>query len=912
MVIPDKNLLRVLILEDDQRDPQLIVQYLTRANLHLDWVCVDTLKRFHEALHPELDLILAGDAPGSTLAQDALGILRDEKLAVPLIVIGGEFSHERVVSLIKQGADDYLLRDELERLDAAVMQVIEKKQAYSAFVNDGTGSELLEDSRGHRELEVILSVNAALRNLPNREVMLPVIAEIIMDIVPASGALICLHDSVSGELLPMHASGLWRSLPNLSIQLEQSAMKTIYQDGIALRWEEPGKASDLMLLPTEMAWGSLFCLPLISSHENIGLIWFGCTEGCPEEAVRLAQVVANIAATAIHRSSLNENTLRALQESEALANISRILNQNLDLDQIFRQIIQETIRIIANAYRAVIHLYDERNQRLHAVALGEVSEGTVETKSLIKIRVSPNNEFDFGVLNTSDVLSASMHAGTGVAGKVIEEGVPMIVQDTGQDQRYLQTGFETEPRSLVVAPILSGEQRLGTLSVLGGEPNLFSLSDKNLLERLCLQASIAIENARLLESERQQRELAETQAEISALLNQTLSMDEVLAGIINYTLRFFGAKAANIMLIKGSQLQTVRHVGYDEQEGLTLVQPLNIQDLPPEDLLRQAYETGSKITVMDSTKEVERKRKRSFEWLRSFVIIPLKVGSKVIGLLNVDSEVPDAFGKLELQQLDIFANSASIAVNNAQLYQVLEDTLQTEKSTRLQLIRADKLAGMGRMVASVAHELNNPLQTIKNCLFLIEQSFVEEDADLLELALSEVERLSSIVNRLRDVYRPVDQTEFQQTALLPLVSDLEMLLETHLRRHSVQLEIHKNGIEGVLVRAIPDQLKQVFLNLSLNGIEAMQPNGGKLEINIQPDRNALRVGVLFSDTGPGIPAEDLKLIFDPFYTTKSTGMGLGLSICYDIVQNHNGLIEVKNNETSGVTFTVWLPIQLEE
>lgn len=114
-----------------------------------------------------------------------------------------------------------------------------------------------------------------------------------------------------------------------------------------------------------------------------------------------------------------------------------------------------------------------------------------------------------------------------------------------------------------------------------------------------------------------------------------------------------------------------------------------------------------------------------------------------------------------------------------------------------------------------------------------------------------------------------------------------------------------------MVRAIPDQLKQVFLNLSLNGIEAMQPTGGKLEIIVQPDSDALRVGVKFSDTGPGIPDDDLKLIFDPFYTTKSTGMGLGLSICYDIVQNHNGLIEVKNNEAGGVTFTVWLPMQLE-
>ena len=139
-----------------------------------------------------------------------------------------------------------------------------------------------------------------------------------------------------------------------------------------------------------------------------------------------------------------------------------------------------------------------------------------------------------------------------------------------------------------------------------------------------------------------------------------------------------------------------------------------------------------------------------------------------------------------------------------------------------------------------------------------------------------------------------------------------MLLETHLRRHSVQLTLNRQGTQNLLIRAIPDQLKQVFLNLSLNGIEAMQPDGGELEISVTVDRNAQRAGVLFSDTGPGIPEDDLKLIFDPFYTTKSAGMGLGLSICYDIVQNHNGLIEVKNNPESGVTFTVWLPVQIGE
>ena len=131
------------------------------------------------------------------------------------------------------------------------------------------------------------------------------------------------------------------------------------------------------------------------------------------------------------------------------------------------------------------------------------------------------------------------------------------------------------------------------------------------------------------------------------------------------------------------------------------------------------------------------------------------------------------------------------------------------------------------MVASVAHELNNPLQTIKNCLFLIEQSSIDaESAEVLDLGMSEVERLTGIVNRLRDVYRPALNKEYELTSIQPLLDDLELLLQTHLRRSKVELVIEKNDIGEEFVVGFVDRLKQVLLNLSLNGIEAMQPEGG--------------------------------------------------------------------------------------
>ncbi len=600
--------------------------------------------------------------------------------------------------------------------------------------------------------------------------------------------------------------------------------------------------------------------------------------------------------------------VRALQESEAIANISRVLNQDLELDVIFGHVVREIIGIIKQAYRAVIHLYDEKNQRLHAVALSEKYGHDIETKTLIHVRVSPNNEFDFGGLEEDDLQFAHLRAGHGVAGLAIDSGESMIVDNAQGDKRFIQTGSLERLNSIVVTPILSGAQRLGTLSVLGDRPKLFTSADQRLLEKLCLQVAVAIENARLLESERQQRALAQAQAEISALLNQTLSMDEILAGIINHTRRFFGARAANIMLVKAGRLEVVRKIGYNPGDVPDRGVDFEVAALPEDHHIRLVYETGKTIMAGD-TRQAEWQWAGLIGWIRSFACIPLKIGNRVIGLLNVESEKPYTFGDVEVAQLEIFANAAASAVNNAQLYQDLEQALITEKATRQQLIRADKLTGMGRMVASVAHELNNPLQTIKNCLFLIEQSRQgQEDSDLLELALSEVRRLSEIVQRLRDVYRPAVQEEFDLTRLAPLFRELELLLETHLRRNAVTLHLPPDNLETVWIKAYPDQLKQVFLNLSLNAIEAMQPEGGVLSVGTLIDKQENRVGVTFTDTGPGVPAADLKVIFDPFYTTKSTGLGLGLSICYDIVHNHGGMIEVENNPSEGATFTVWLPI----
>ena len=768
--------------------------------------------------------------------------------------------------------------------------------------------DITERKRSQREMEVIIAVNAALRTAETSKEMVPVVAKLVQDIVNPEGVAIFLKDPITDRIQLETLTGEWADFSDFSIQLDSVMQAAMLESGTVRHWKAPFDAPELKVSLTPPDLKRLFCIPMTTDHGKVGLIWYGCKDDCVVDSFSLVQVIANISANAIHRTMLHENNLRSLQESEALANISSILNQNLNLETIFRQIVREAVGIIPEAYRSVIHLYDEKTERLHAVALSWYSEDRIETRSLIEIRVSPKNEFDFDVLDEEDIQAASMRVGKGVAGKVIESGQPIIVHDTQDDARYLQIDPGPSIRSILVAPILSGDKRLGTLSVLAAKANEFTQIDQNLVERMCTQASIAIENARLLEAERRQRHLAQAQAELSSLLNESLALDEVLAGVLNHTIRFFNASAANIMLVLENKLNVVRHMGYRGAEELMDTMSVSLEDLEESyEALYRAYFNTEVVVLQYKTEHTTELGRERFGWVRSHISIPLVSNNQVIGILNMESDRLGSFEELEPVQLESFSNSAAVALENARLYADLEQSLATEKATRSQLIQADKLAGMGRMVASVAHELNNPLQTIKNCLFLIEQSFADpEDVDLLDLAMSEVQRLTSIVNRLRDVYRPVHNNEYVVTALGPLMLELEKLLETHLRRNRVDLKMDVAAAKGVSVQVFPDQLKQVFLNLSLNAIEAMQPDGGDLGVSIT--KNNKMVHISFSDTGSGIHQDDLAIIFDPFYTTKESGMGLGLSICYDIVHNHNGAIKVKNNPEKGVTFTVSLPL----
>lgn len=214
----------------------------------------------------------------------------------------------------------------------------------------------------------------------------------------------------------------------------------------------------------------------------------------------------------------------------------------------------------------------------------------------------------------------------------------------------------------------------------------------------------------------------------------------------------------------------------------------------------------------------------------------------------------------------------------------------------------------GRMAASLAHEINNPLQSVIGCLGLAEEALAEggDTGRYLQVAREGLRRVAGTMNRLRDLRRRSRPEEKEPVDVNGLLE--EVLTLNRRRCLDAGVEIAFSGMDGLpRLMAVPDRMQQVLMNLLLNAIDAM-PEGGYLQVKTTCSRRPARVHISISDTGEGIAPDVMPQIFDPFYSSKAQGLGLGLYVVRTIVQEHGGTVEVESQESQGTTFTVHLPL----
>ena len=395
--------------------------------------------------------------------------------------------------------------------------------------------------------------------------------------------------------------------------------------------------------------------------------------------------------------------------------------------------------------------------------------------------------------------------------------------------------------------------------------------------------------------------------EINRMVTSSLELDQVLEATMQGIREILQVEAGSLVLVDEEIGGMVFRRSFSPQQGWITGRTIQ----PEEGIVGYVVKSGQPKLVNNVERDpyfsAEIDEEAGFA-ARSILCVPLKIRDQVIGAIEVLNRLDGSFTEQDLELLQAMAASVAVAVDNANLYSELADFAKEVERSQAQLVQAEKMAAIGRLAASIAHEINNPLQAIHNSLHLSLHVGLRDDkrSQYLKMAQAEVQRLIEIVQRMLEFYRP-SRGDVAPADVNAVVENVLALARKRLQHGGVHVHTRFSP-DLPPVPMVSDQITQVFLNIVINAIEAM-PAGGDLWLEVRLSEDEEWMLAYFRDTGPGMTVEQIANLFEPFYTTKPDGTGLGLAISYGIVERHGGTIEVASQPSQGVTFIVKLPVR---
>jgi signal transduction histidine kinase len=385
---------------------------------------------------------------------------------------------------------------------------------------------------------------------------------------------------------------------------------------------------------------------------------------------------------------------------------------------------------------------------------------------------------------------------------------------------------------------------------------------------------------------------------ISASLNSNTQVKQVLHTVVMKVSELLNSKGALIRIFNLETQEMELGAAYGLGDHYLSKGPVSSQVVIT-DLFRQQ----KAIIIRDILNDprVQYPKEAWDEGIRMILDLPIFLGNDIVGLLRVFFDEPRDFSREELNYIILIAERGAAVIQKAQL-------LETQQSRYDQLVlQTEKLSALGRMAAGVAHEINNPLAGIllysTNLLKKSPQNGPFKEA--LEIIVQEALRCKTIIQDLLEFSRE-SEPKMVLANVNKIIEKVLHILDNEFKLRHIQVDKH-------LSRQVPNifldenQIHQVFINLLLNAIQAIGEEGTITVVShLSTDRKRIKVEV--SDTGCGIPAEDKPKIFEPFFSTKPKGTGLGLWVTYALIQKHRGELYVISEPGQGAQFIAEFPI----
>ena len=515
------------------------------------------------------------------------------------------------------------------------------------------------------------------------------------------------------------------------------------------------------------------------------------------------------------------------------------------------------------------------------------------------------------------LIGKSIPCSQGIVGWVFTHSKAVWVSHPQEDTRFyphISEQINVPSRSIICAPIKCGDTVLGVIEIIHVKPGVdFSAIQFQILQSFCREAGYILRRSEQVQLQKEQVERFNTLTKISKAINSEKKLSRLLTLIADSATKLLYSEAGSIVL-KDEKTGELVFEATDKKH----MQVLKMRLASGTGIIGQVINSGEKLIIEDFQKDeraYKKVDKKTGFTTHSALCVPIKSGKKVVGALEVLNRIiPEPFSLDDLKVFEALADLSSIALQNAKLYESLQEKVITlEKknielqNTQAKLLQSEKLATVGEIAAGISHEIRNLITPIK---LIVEDPPTPDEIDAsiiaqqFQIINEQVDKATEMTSGMLSFSRKSSEVK-EDLSVNAIIIKCVGLIGYRFKKSGIKLSTHlcKNIPQVV---GVSSQLEQVIINL-INNAENAICGEGSIQIRTRVYNHTIIIRI--KDTGSGIKPEDLDKIWEPFFTTKDekVGTGLGLPICANIISKHGGIVKVSSSFGTGTCVTIMLP-----